>query len=321
MRRVAWVLVLVLALAGCTDPPAPVSVFPHGDYSRRLADAPFPAHTGSVFVAAGGKLLLLGGTRYVDCSGMMSCPIGQEISAMVVYDPERGTWSRLPDLPRALVPQPQVATLGDRLIATNGGHFRVFDLSTGRWREYPAPPIDPANASHLVAHGHSVYALTDPSDPQSPVQRLDLTTGSWSVLTRKGLGAATTRSIFWTQAGLVSAGYDSTTGDPVAAVARFDRGRWHRFPAPPEPISPSTYRLWGGGVAMPAPRHGTPQYLDVVRATWTPIPDGTMMFDERGLPTSVDLGTAADEAVAMVDGLLYALSGHSQLWEQPLNVA
>ena len=321
MRRVAWVLVLLLALAGCTDPPARVNVFPHGDYSRRLADAPFPAHTGSVFVAVGGKLLLLVGTRYVDCSGMMSCPIGQEISAMVVYDPERGTWSRLPDLPRALVPQPQVAALGDRLIATNGGHFRVFDLSTGNWREYPAPPIDPANASHLMAHGHSVYALTDPSDPQSPVQRLDLTTGSWSVLTRKGLGAATTRSIFWTQAGLVSAGYDSSSGTPVQAVARYGHGTWHRYESPPRAARPAPYVYWNGLVAFTAPPDGTAQGLDTVSGAWIRVPSSALRYALKpdGRP---EFPTGSKDVLQPGAGVLqYELSGHSQLWEQPLNVA
>ena len=317
MRRAAWALVALLASAGCSAPPPGASHGPDRSW-HRLADAPFPDHAGGVFVAVGGKLVVLGGTRYIDCDGMMSCPIGTEIREMAAYDPAHDRWDELPDLPSALSSQPEVTTIGDRLIATSGGHFQVFDLSTEDWRSYPGPPLDPVNADHLLAHGHSVYILSDPSNPQSPVQRLDLADGVWTVLTRQGLGAATTRSIFWTEVGLVSAGYDSSSGDPVPAVARFHHGSWRRFPAPPEPISPATYRLWGGGVAMPGPRHGAPQYLDVVRGRWFPIPHGTMTFDRRGLPTSMDLGAADDEDLALVDGVLYALSARSQLRERAL---
>jgi hypothetical protein len=322
MRRLAWVLVLMMALAGCSDSPGRTSPGPDSrSYARRLADAPFPAHSGSVFVAVGGKLLLFGGTRHVDCSGMMSCPTGDEISAMVVYDPERGTWSRLPDLPSGLIPQPQVTTLGDKLIATNGGHFQVFDLSTKRWREYPAPPIDPANASHLMAHGHSVYALTDPSDMQSPVQRLDLATGAWSVLTRKGMGAATTRSIFWTQAGLVSAGYDSSSGAPVQAVARYGHGTWHRYDAPPRPARPAPYVSWSGLIAFAAPPDGTAQGLDPVSGDWVRVPSVALRSTVKpdGRP---EVPTGSRDVLRPDYGARqYELSGHSQLWERPLNAA
>lgn len=319
MRRAAWVL-LVLALAGCTDPARQESHSPDRSW-HRLADAPFPAHSGSAFVALGGKLLLFGGTRYVDCTGMMSCPIGREIAVMVVYDPKHDEWKTLPDLPPALRPQPQVTTLGDRLIATNGGHFRVFDLSTKDWREYAAPPIDPANASELLAHGHAVYALTDPSDSQSPIQRLDLTTGHWSVLTREGLGAATTRSIFWTEAGLVSAGYDSSTGRPIQAVARYANGTWHRYEAPPREVAPAPYVAWNGLVVIAAlPRDGA-QGLDTVSGRWLRVPSSAAeaAFMPDGRPA---IPRSDTEGMVLFDYTrLYMLSGHSQLRERPLNVA
>lgn len=326
MRRVAWIAVLLLALAGCDSSDhedTESRSYPDlsRDYTRRLADAPFPAHTGSTFVAANVKLVLFGGTTYVDCSGMMSCPIGEEISAMVVYDPERDRWSRMPDLPRALLPQPQVTTLDDRLIATNGGHFQVFDLSTRRWREYPPPPIDPANASHLLAHDHRVYTLTDPSNPRSPVQRLDLRTGSWRVLTREGLGDATTRSIFWTEAGLVSAGFDSSSGTPVQAVARYANGRWRRYDPPPRPVRPAPFVYWSGMIAIAAPPGGSAQGLDPMNGTWVRVPGSInrSAFRPDGRP---ELPTGERDVVQPMGGdYEYELSGHSQLWEQPLNLA
>jgi hypothetical protein len=271
-------------------------------------------------VEVGNRLIVLGGSRYLDCSGMMSCPIGAEIRRMAAYDPAHDRWSRLPDLPRALALQPEVATLGDKLIATNGGHFRVFDLSTRRWREYPPPPIDPANASHLLAHGHAVYALTDPSNPRSPVQRLDLRTGSWRVLTREGLGEATTRSIFWTEAGLVSAGYDSSTGTPIQAVARYANGTWHRYDAPPRAVRPAPYVLWNGMIVIAAPPHGGAQGLDPVSGDWLRVPSAAarsaFLPDGR---SAIPRGNT--EGMVLFDHTrLYMLSGHSRLRERPLNV-
>jgi hypothetical protein len=319
MRRVVWVLVLLLAVAGCSAPESQVSQSPRS-YSRRLADAPFPRHTGSVFVAAGDKLLLFGGTRYVDCSGSMSCPIGDPISAMAVYDPDRDQWNRLPNLPSALIPQPQVTTLGDKLIATSGGHFRVFDLSTKRWREYPTPPIDPANASRLVAHGRSVYALTTPSNPQNPVQRLDLASGDWTVLTREGLGFGTTRSIFWTEAGLVSAGYDSSSGTPVQAVARYANGKWHRYEPPPRAARPAPYVYWKGLVAFMAPPNGRAQGLDPVGGEWLRVPSSALRFALKP-DARPEFPTGSEDVLQPHYGeLQYELSGHSQLREQPLNL-
>ena len=239
---------------------------------------------------------------------------------MAAYDPRQDRWTRLPDLPETLGTQPRVTTLGDKLIATGGDHFQVFDLSTSDWRSYPPPPVDAEGVDRLLGHGRAVYALTDPSNPQSPVQRLDLRTGDWAVLTRRGMGAATTRAIFWTQVGLVSAGYDNTSGSPVPAVAKYAHGAWHRYDAPPLPVSPAPFVQWGATIVIAAPPGAGAQGLDPGAGTWLRVPGSLAksVFLPDGRPAIPPRGP---QQVLFHEQRLYKVNGHSHLWEQPFNIA
>lgn len=351
MRRLLWILVLVLAGAGCHSTTRPATAPPGATTTwQPLATAPLPPHDG-IFLTLGDQLVALGGMSWVDCAGMMSCPIGRPLHSAAAYDPHTDSWRRLGRLPWSITDGGGIAVEGDRACFPGSGDERTansivcYDLSADHWWTYPAPPINAANIDRMVIHGSALYATTLTSYPEvTPVQRLDLHTGRWRALPETGLGASTARGIFWTDRGLVVAGYARGIGPrdhrPPQAVARFAHGRWHDYDPPDERISPATYTATGDRVLAPFPRSGPGLSLDLRSGRWSVITSGDAaaglatgwprtegeLLLQDGRVYDADTGRAMTLTTppqyeggsgALLGGDVYVLSDHSRLWKWP----
>jgi hypothetical protein len=123
---------------GSPDPTTAASSRP----AWQRLPAPPKVRENAVFLAAGDRLLLLGGCAhdYRDDGGCGRSRGGWS------YVPGGGEWTEIPDAPRGL--GRAAAWTGEEVVIEG---FSAFDPATGEWRELPPSPLRSVNAEMVWA--------------------------------------------------------------------------------------------------------------------------------------------------------------------------
>jgi non-specific serine/threonine protein kinase len=222
----AIAVLTALALAGCTDEPAPDDA---PDW-RSLPPAP-TTRTEVVAAPAGGQVYVVGGLR----TG------GASLATVEVFDPTTGTWTAGPDLPVAV--DHAMATTVDDAVHVVGGYLddgtpsdRAFRLDGGRWREVARLPEGRAAGTAVIAGG-SVYVAggIGPAGLARAMLVYDPAADTWSTAPgpptpREHLGGAGHGGLVYTVGGRVGG-----LGGNLDAFEAYDpaSGRWTRLPPLP----------------------------------------------------------------------------------------
>ncbi|GAA1150457.1 hypothetical protein [Nocardioides aquiterrae] len=222
LPAVVVVVALVLggtAFLGRSDRPRPEPPAGLGTGWYRIADLPLSPRKLPLVVWTGEEALVVGGVSEKSAS----------LEDGAAYDPAGDSWRTIAPAPEHLSAADfATAFVGHTLVVGTHDGLLAYDVDPDAWRRLPDPPHRVTWPTIAAADGH-VYLLDDHdvTDEQTPVQVLDLASGTWSTLPLgPDVAAHGIRTLVWTPAGLVvmGDGLDSASG------ALWDGTRWVSFP-------------------------------------------------------------------------------------------
>lgn len=148
-----------------------------------------------------------------------------------VYDPKTGTWTRLPDAPRArdhfqatvvddklYVAGGRLSKVGENAFATTIGEVDVYDFKTGRWSTLPDPLPTQRAGSYNFAWGPEVIVVGGESGAQekahAEAEALNVRTNTWRSLPPMIEGRHGTGVLLYKGAVYVASGSGNRGGGP-----------------------------------------------------------------------------------------------------------
>jgi hypothetical protein len=216
---------------------------------------PGRARGGGGTGAYGGKLYVGGGLQ--DETGSNTGHLGVSVSLFDVYDPIAGTWTPLPDMPRAR-DHFHAAVVGDKFYAIGGrkggeaGFFDaviapvdVYDFLTNSWSTLPAamniPTPRAGTGIAVLGLEILVFGGEGNGNAYDKVEAFNTVTGSWRTLTpmptaRHGIQAAVCNGGVYIAGGGLTQGGSSLTNIHQVFFLGDPAGCGSETPPPPPPV-------------------------------------------------------------------------------------
>ncbi|MBA3884193.1 MAG: choice-of-anchor D domain-containing protein [Acidobacteria bacterium] len=216
---------------------------------------PGRARGGGGTAAYDGKLYVAGGLQ--DEAGSNTGHLGVSVSLFDVYDPVAGTWTPLPDMPRAR-DHFHAAVVGSKFYAIGGrkggesGFFNaviapvdVYDLVTNTWSTLPAslniPTPRAGTAVAVLGPEIVVFGGEGNGNAYNNVEAFNTVTGSWRTLTpmptaRHGIQAAVCNGGVYIAGGGLTQGGGSLTNIHQVFFLGGPAGCGSGTPPPPPPV-------------------------------------------------------------------------------------
>lgn len=299
MKRLFLVLLLTAALASaCTsqfiDHPTDggTSSAPRSGTTDRamtwqqLPDVPLSPRNDPLVIRVGGRVVAVGGTQPAQCPSGGFCPFPGFARGGAVFDLHTQNWHRMATPPAEFSAGSPAGIDGNRLVVMGNAFpapFFIYDAIKDSWKRLPASPaalggddfMTVANGTAYVNPGDDRPAGDDgPGSP--PIQRLNLSTGHWSLLpASSNRPRLDLRRLFVTPRGLLVMGATGTDSHHPRALAEvFEHGHWTRLSDPKLRAYGYDWHWTGRRMVAPFPdgHHRPGVALTVDSGQWSLLP-------------------------------------------------
>ena len=301
------VLLVAALLSACSD-DGPDVPEPEGTWTRG-ADLPLSPRWFPQVGWTGSEVLVVGGSDSVEPDDTGGGP-GDALADGAAYDPETDTWRAIAAAPIPIEYYYRTGMVGDTMVVLATGDGRAtqwlaYDAGEDVWSELPDAPREAGDFGALVVDGTSVLA---PSRRLGYVMKLDVATGSWSVLPPDDVsprldvyGVATDESDVLLCGPDPAIEEDGNTPRFVV-VDKWNGSTWTRLPQSHQLGCPTHWtgeRFVNSDIQTAPGLDGNPPEggrLDPGTGEWTDLPNAPDV--ETRLPDSITANAAAGPLVA-----------------------
>lgn len=239
-RRItsAGVAALVVALIAIpltlwdrgAETPSPPST---GGSWEEVTPAPLTPRSSALVLAAGDKVLVLGGLGVAGCGSEQGC---ERLTDAAVYEPGTDTWQLLGPIPFFVTDTQQVQRVGDSYVVLERNRWWRYDVAEDQWSRLSTPAeIRPDEITGLTASDSQLFVVG--GDPTDQIHVFDVDGEAWSTLPPSTVQPTLERRLLtYTSRGLVVFGADTTAPPddpfdfPEVFGQLFDGEQWTSFP-------------------------------------------------------------------------------------------